>query len=171
MILYFRWIEYLEIFKNWEIEYNRNFAEIYFWSKMADPTFSRTRRQLRIIAVQKWPQLEKKVKYDIYDLFSSLFCPPFIIETNLRIIKHPMCIYLFPGFEHQRIYFRSKRNTNKYNRTYFFFFLFTIYHISIKSWQIFALLLWRALKNYTNYHHRFRRFKWNAITQRIDGNS
>lgn len=124
MILYFRWIEYLEILKNWEIEYNRNFAEIYFWSKMADPTFSRTRRQLRIIAVQKWPQLEKKVKYDIYDLFSSLFCPPFIIETNLRIIKHPMCIYLFPGFEHQRIYFRSKRNTNKYNRTYFFFFSF-----------------------------------------------
>lgn len=144
---------------------------------MADSTFSRTRRQLRIIAVQKWPQLEKKVKYDIYDLFSSLLRPPLIIETNLRIIKHPMYIYLSPGLPFvcikEFIFVRKEIQINIIALTLtslFFSPFFTICHVSryihLKSRQTFALLLWRALKNhYTNYH----RFYKIAITQRIDG--
>lgn len=47
--------------------------------------------------------------------------------NELTYYKTPYVYLLIPRFAvrlHQRIYFRSKRNTNKYNRTYTYFFIF-----------------------------------------------
>ena len=85
---------------NFEKMRNRIIASQRFISDQRWPisSFSRTRRQLRIIAVQKWPQLEKKVKYDVYDLFSSLHCPPPHHWNELTYYKTPYVYFTyFPG--------------------------------------------------------------------------